>query len=72
MMTNRVQFTTSFKQSSLGGENSKYKNLYTFAAMNYKQSDTAADNWLISDNYIKYTFDANGKVNSLTQVNSLQ
>ena len=69
---NRVQFTTSFKQSSLGGENSKYKNLYTFAAMNYKQSDTAADNWLISDNYIKYTFDANGKVNSLTQVNSLQ
>lgn len=70
---NRVQFTTSFKQSSLGGENSKYKNLYTFAAMNYKESDTAADNWLISDNYIKYTFDANGKVtNSLTQVNSLQ
>lgn len=70
---NRVQFTTSFKQSSLGGENSKYKNLYTFAAMNYKESDTADDNWLISDNYIKYTFDANGKVtNSLTQVNSLQ
>ena len=70
---NRVQFTTSFKQSSLGGENSKYKNLYTFAAMNYKESDTAHDNWLISDNYIKYTFDANGKVtNSLTQVNSLQ
>ncbi|WP_288263296.1 fibro-slime domain-containing protein [uncultured Ruminococcus sp.] len=70
---NRVQFTTSFKQSSLGGENSKYKNLYTFAAMNYKESDTADDNWLISDNYIKYTFDANGKVtNSLTQVNRLQ
>ena len=70
---NRVQFTTSFKQSSLGGENSKYKNLYTFAAMNYKESDTAHDNWLISDNYIKYTFDANGKVtNSLTQVNRLQ
>ena len=41
--------------------------------MNYKESDTADDNWLISDNYIKYTFDANGKVtNSLTQVNRLQ
>lgn len=68
---NRVQFTTSFKQELLGGD--KYKNLYTFAAMNYKDSDTAEDNWLISDNYIKYTFDAVGKVtNSLTQVNSLQ
>lgn len=68
---NRVQFTTSFKQELLGGDN--YKNLYTFAAMNYKDSDSAKDNWLISDNYIKYTFDAVGKVtNSLTQVNSLQ
>lgn len=68
---NRVQFTTSFKQELLGGD--KYKNLYTFAAMNYKDSDSAKDNWLISDNYIKYTFDSNGKVtNGLTQVNSLQ
>ncbi|MGO5173623.1 fibro-slime domain-containing protein [Ruminococcus sp. LCP21S3_E8] len=68
---NRVQFTTSFKQELLGGAN--YKNLYTFAAMNYKDSDSAKDNWLISDNYIKYTFDQVGKVtNSLTQVNSLQ
>lgn len=68
---NRVQFTTSFKQELLGGD--KYKNLYTFAAMNYKDSDTAKDNWLISDNYIKYTFNEVGKVtNSLTQVNSLQ
>ena len=68
---NRVQFTTSFKQELLGGD--KYKNLYTFAAMNYKDSDSAKDNWLISDNYIKYTFDQVGKVtNSLTQVNSLQ
>lgn len=68
---NRVQFTTSFKQELLGGAN--YKNLYTFAAMNYKDSDSAKDNWLISDNYIKYTFDEVGKVtNSLTQVNSLQ
>lgn len=68
---NRVQFTTSFKQELLGGD--KYKNLYTFAAMNYKDSDSAEDNWLISDNYIKYTFNEVGKVtNSLTQVNSLQ
>ena len=68
---NRVQFTTSFKQELLGGAN--YKNLYTFAAMNYKDSDSAKDNWLISDNYIKYTFNDVGKVtNSLTQVNSLQ
>lgn len=68
---NRVQFTTSFKQELLGG--AKYKNLYTFAAMNYKDSDSAEDNWLISDNYIKYTFDSKGKVtNGLTQVNSLQ
>lgn len=68
---NRVQFTTSFKQELLGGAN--YKNLYTFAAMNYKDSDSAEDNWLISDNYIKYKFDKVGKVtNSLTQVNSLQ
>lgn len=68
---NRVQFTTSFKQELLGGDN--YKNLYTFAAMNYKDSDTAKDNWLISDNYIKYTFNEVGKVtNSLAQVNSLQ
>lgn len=68
---NRVQFTTSFKQELLGGAN--YKNLYTFAAMNYKDSDSAKDNWLISDNYIKYTFNEVGKVtNSLTQVNSLQ
>lgn len=68
---NRVQFTTSFKQELLGGD--KYKNLYTFAAMNYKDSDSAEDNWLISDNYIKYTFDSKGKVtNGLTQVNSLQ
>ena len=68
---NRVQFTTSFKQELLGGD--KYKNLYTFAAMNYKDSDTAKDNWLISDNYIKYTFNEVGKVtNSLAQVNSLQ
>lgn len=68
---NRVQFTTSFKQELLGGAN--YKNLYTFAAMNYKDSDTAKDNWLISDNYIKYTFNEVGKVtNSLAQVNSLQ
>ena len=68
---NRVQFTTSFKQELLGGD--KYKNLYTFAAMNYKDSDSAKDNWLISDNYIKYTFYQVGKVtNSLTQVNSLQ
>lgn len=68
---NRVQFTTSFKQELLGGD--KYKNLYTFAAMNYKDSDSAEDNWLISDNYIKYTFNEVGKVtNSLAQVNSLQ
>lgn len=68
---NRVQFTTSFKQELLGG--AKYKNLYTFAAMNYKDSDSAKDNWLISDNYIKYTFNEVGKVtNGLTQVNSLQ
>lgn len=68
---NRVQFTTSFKQELLGGD--KYKNLYTFAAMNYKDSDSAKDNWLISDNYIKYIFNEVGKVtNSLTQVNSLQ
>lgn len=68
---NRVQFTTSFKQELLGGAN--YKNLYTFAAMNYKDSDSAEDNWLISDNYIKYTFNEVGKVtNGLTQVNSLQ
>lgn len=68
---NRVQFTTSFKQELLGGD--KYKNLYTFAAMNYKDSDSAEDNWLISDNYIKYTFNEVGKVtNGLTQVNSLQ
>lgn len=68
---NRVQFTTSFKQELLGGAN--YKNLYTFAAMNYKDSDSAEDNWLISDNCIKYIFNEKGKVtDNSTQVNCLQ
>ena len=66
---NRIQFTTSFKQDLLGGD--KYKNLYTFAAMNYSKDDST--DWIVSDNCIKYVFDENGKVTEdSTQVNSLQ
>ena len=66
---NRIQFTTSFRQDLLGGAN--YKNLYTFAAMNYSKDDKTE--WIVSDNYIKYVFGDNGKVtDDSTQVNSLQ
>ena len=66
---NRIQFTTSFRQDLLGGSN--YKNLYTFAAMNYSKDDKTE--WIVSDNYIKYVFGDNGKVtDDSTQVNSLQ
>lgn len=66
---NRIQFTTSFRQDLLGGN--KYKNLYTFAAMNYSKDDKT--DWIVSDNYIKYVFGKNGEVtDDSTQVNSLQ
>ena len=66
---NRIQFTTSFRQDLLGGN--KYKNLYTFAAMNYSKDDKT--DWIVSDNYIKYVFGDNGEVtDDSTQVNSLQ
>lgn len=64
---NRVQFTTDFKQSALATQ----KVIYTFSAMNY-YNESATD-WIVSDNCIKYIFDANGKVTGdSTQVNCLQ
>lgn len=64
---NRVQFTTDFKQSALADQ----KIIYTFSAMNY--SKESATDWIVSDNCIKYIFDANGKVTGdSTQVNCLQ
>lgn len=64
---NRVQFTTDFKQSALAAQ----KIIYTFSAMNY--SKESATDWIVSDNCIKYIFDANGKVTGdSTQVNCLQ
>lgn len=69
---NRVQFTTDFKQSALADQ----KIIYTFSAMNYyNESATEKDktDWIVSDNCIKYIFDANGKVDDKsTQVNCLQ
>lgn len=68
---NRVQFTTDFKQSALVNQK-----IYTFSAMNYyKESATekGANDWIVSDNCIKYLFDENGKVKGeSTQVNCLQ
>ena len=68
---NRVQFTTDFKQSALVNQK-----VYTFSAMNYyKESATEKDktDWIVSDNCIKYIFDATGKVDDKsTQVNCLQ
>lgn len=64
---NRVQFTTDFKQSALATQ----KVIYTFSAMNY--SKESATDWIVSDNCIKYIFDATGKVTGdSTQVNCLQ
>lgn len=69
---NRVQFTTDFKQSALADQ----KIIYTFSAMNYfKESATeeSTTDWIVSDNCIKYIFDANGRVDAKsTQVNCLQ
>lgn len=69
---NRVQFTTDFKQSALASQ----KIIYTFSAMNYyKESATeeSKTDWIVSDNCIKYIFDATGKVTGdSTQVNCLQ
>lgn len=69
---NRVQFTTDFKQSALASQ----KIIYTFSAMNYyNESATEKDktDWIVSDNCIKYIFDATGKVDDKsTQVNCLQ
>lgn len=69
---NRVQFTTDFKQSALADQ----KIIYTFSAMNYyKESATeeSKTDWIVSDNCIKYIFDATGKVDDKsTQVNCLQ
>lgn len=64
---NRVQFTTDFKQSALATQ----KVIYTFSAMNY--SKESANDWIVSDNCIKYMFDVTGKVTGdSTQVNCLQ
>ena len=69
---NRVQFTTDFKQKALADQNI----IYTFSAMNYyKESATeeSKTDWIVSDNCIKYIFDATGKVDDKsTQVNCLQ
>lgn len=69
---NRVQFTTDFKQKALAAQ----KIIYTFSAMNYyKESATeeSKTDWIVSDNCIKYIFDANGRVDAKsTQVNCLQ
>ena len=69
---NRVQFTTDFKQSALASQ----KIIYTFSAMNYyKESATEESkiDWIVSDNCIKYIFDATGNVDDKsTQVNCLQ
>lgn len=69
---NRVQFTTDFKQKALADQ----KIIYTFSAMNYyKESATeeSKTDWIVSDNCIKYMFDATGRVDAKsTQVNCLQ
>lgn len=67
---NRVQFTTDFKQSALAAQ----KIIYTFSAMNYESAtEESKTDWIVSDNCIKYIFDANGKVTGdSTQVNCLQ
>ena len=69
---NRVQFTTDFKQSALATQ----KVIYTFSAMNYyneSATEESKTDWIVSDNCIKYIFDANGKVTGdSTQVNCLQ
>ena len=69
---NRVQFTTDFKQSALADQ----KIIYTFSAMNYyneSATEESKTDWIVSDNCIKYIFDANGKVTGdSTQVNCLQ
>lgn len=69
---NRVQFTTDFKQSALADQ----KIIYTFSAMNYyneSATEESKTDWIVSDNCIKYIFDANGKVDDKsTQVNCLQ
>ena len=69
---NRVQFTTDFKQSALAAQ----KIIYTFSAMNYyneSATEESKTDWIVSDNCIKYIFDANGKVTGdSTQVNCLQ
>lgn len=69
---NRVQFTTDFKQSALAAQ----KIIYTFSAMNYyneSATEESKTDWIVSDNCIKYIFDAKGKVTGdSTQVNCLQ
>lgn len=69
---NRVQFTTDFKQKALADQ----KVIYTFSAMNYyneSATEESKTDWIVSDNCIKYIFDANGKVDDKsTQVNCLQ
>lgn len=69
---NRVQFTTDFKQSALADQ----KIIYTFSAMNYyneSATEESKTDWIVSDNCIKYIFDAKGKVTGdSTQVNCLQ
>lgn len=69
---NRVQFTTDFKQSALADQ----KIIYTFSAMNYyneSATEESKTDWIVSDNCIKYIFDANGKADDKsTQVNCLQ
>lgn len=58
---NRVQFTNSFKTSSL--ESGSYSNMLVFAAMYYNfadgvESEQLTDGWIVSDNCIYYK---NGK-----------
>ncbi|MGN1139378.1 MAG: RICIN domain-containing protein [Ruminococcus sp.] len=50
---NRVQFTTTFKNDALADQK-----FAVFVAMKYKGT------WIVSDNYIYYQFDENGKCTS--------
>ncbi|MGN0509027.1 MAG: hypothetical protein ACI4GX_07305 [Ruminococcus sp.] len=55
---NRVEFVTNFKTSALAN-----REMFAFVSMYYDKTDDKENNgeWIVSDNYIDYKFDTNGK-----------
>ncbi|MGN0631269.1 MAG: hypothetical protein ACI4JN_08085, partial [Ruminococcus sp.] len=55
---NRVEFVTNFKTSALSD-----REMFAFVSMYYDKTDDNENNgeWIVSDNYIDYKFDTNGK-----------